>query len=328
MEKHFIVKTLENVLNGDYSPNDFISLSFLVVVSYWDLDENNFQTEKHKILFKERLEQKLLNLSKLNILDKDIYRSLTKFAKKVQFSRQLQLKYQTFDSSALYFHLSDKIPLNQEIFENWMNDNPNPKKLVEKIICDISSKSGYFQNDELDIFKKRIDDVARFLEFEAGVCTAVCFVGGKIYVTMNKCKEKLYHEFKKQCEEMFNFLKLLALNKYSKDDEKNESIIIIYKCYANSCGSESKITEKQKLLVYYEELENNINALQDQNDLLFVKCKLFVKIKNFVKNINMQDSKNFWIDVLKIKNNEEINIQLISNKSNIHCEIFIYDYIK
>ncbi len=87
------------------------------------MDENNFQTDRHKILCKERLEQKLLNLSKLNILVKDIYRRVRKFASKVQFSCQLQLKYQTFDPILFYFHISDIIRLNQEIFEKWMNDN-------------------------------------------------------------------------------------------------------------------------------------------------------------------------------------------------------------
>jgi hypothetical protein len=327
VDKQFIVDTLVKVLNVDYNPNDLISLSFLIVVSFWNVDENNFQNGRQKLLFKERLNQKLLNINKLNVLDKDIYGSLRKFAIRVQFSRQLQLKYQTFDSNALYFHISDKIPLNQEIFENWMSNNPNPKILVEKVINDISDKSGYFQKNDLDIFKKRIDDVARFLEFEACACTAVCFAGGNIFIAMNKCNEKRYYNFKKHCKDMFYFLQRLVKCRLSNDEEKDESMIIIHQSYSNSCASE--IIDKRKLLKYYEDLENNQNAgMHDQNDLLFVKCKLFIKIKNFVKDLDMVDSENFWIDVLKLRNNEEINIIHISNKSNIHCEVFIYDYIK
>jgi hypothetical protein len=70
-------------------------------------------------------------------------------------------------------------------------------------------------------------------------------------------------------------------------------MIIIYKSNRNSCRSETEITDKQKLLVYYKKLEKSINAFQNQIDLLIVTCKLFVKITIFVKDLNMQDSKNF-----------------------------------
>jgi hypothetical protein len=152
----------------------------------------------------------------------------------------------------LYFHISYKIPLNQDIFENWMSNNPNPKILVEKVINDISDKSGYFQKNDLDIFKKGIDDVARFLQFEACACTAVCFAGGNIFITMNKCNEKRYYNFKKQCKDKFYFLQRLVKRRLSNDEEKDESMIIIHQSYSNSCTSE--IIDKRKLLKYYEDL--------------------------------------------------------------------------
>jgi hypothetical protein len=183
-------------------------------------------------LFLKKLSQKLNNLGELSNLDKDFFRSLKKFSLKIQFNTRLQSIYDNYDPNSSFFHIQKKIPLSIEVFETWMNKNPSPKVLVEKIISDISSCSGNIQNKNVEIYNKNMDEIARFLEFESGVSTAVCFSKGEIFIALNKCSEK-FPLFKEMCYDFFKFLKLYAENPFLKD-EKELTISFILQSYRNS----------------------------------------------------------------------------------------------
>ena len=60
--------------------------------------------------------------------------------------------------------------------------------------------------------------------------------------------------------------------------------------------------DKEKLNKYYNNLNTNINLDQNEDDLLFVKCKLFLRIKEFAKNI--ENSEIVWTNSLKIHKNK------------------------
>ena len=49
-------------------------------------------------------------------------------------------KLRDFDICADYFHMGEKIPFKEELFETQMNNNQNTKVLEEKIFSDICTR--------------------------------------------------------------------------------------------------------------------------------------------------------------------------------------------
>jgi hypothetical protein len=323
-DKKVIIQLLEDVLDTKLSANDFISLSIFIIIGHNKITICDFSTEQYKNLFKEKLEQILENLSQLSVLDKDIYYSLKMLKSEISFSRTLETKYKNFDPNSSYFHIEDQIPLKESTFEIWLNNNTNPKVLVEKIFFDICSKSGHFENNNVDIFKKRLDDLARFLEYDYGVCAAIALASEKIYVSLNKNK-KNFDKFKQLCDELFDFFKLLLENCLSTQNEKDDSLKYIYISYMNNIKVTEKANDAQRMNSFYDKLQQNIDLQVDKEDLLVVKCKLFIRFKNFVKNLYKNDPNNIFIKCLKINSNEKVDIQYVPNAKEIHCEIAIYD---
>ncbi len=63
----------------------------------------------------------------MSVLDKNIYYSLRKLEKKFKYSSELEMMYKNFDLTAKHFHIEDRLSLTRDIFENWMENNLNPK---------------------------------------------------------------------------------------------------------------------------------------------------------------------------------------------------------
>jgi hypothetical protein len=66
-----------------------------------------------------------------------------------------------YNPDASYHHIENKIPLDEDVFTEWMNKNANPKVLIEKIFYDICSETGHFENNVMYITKKMI---GRYIE--------------------------------------------------------------------------------------------------------------------------------------------------------------------
>jgi hypothetical protein len=70
-------------------------------------------------------------------------------------------------------HLPIKDKLTEEDFNKWLNENPNSRVLMRKIFTDICQETGNIENENVDDLKKRLDDLARFLENDSCMCVAI-----------------------------------------------------------------------------------------------------------------------------------------------------------
>ena len=120
-----------------------------------------------------------------------------------------------------------------------------------------------------------MDEIARFLEFDSGVSTAVCFSKGEIYIALNKCSEK-FPLFKEMCYDFFKFLKFYTENPFLKD-EKELTFSFILQSYRYSRSP--SVEDEKKLKHFYE--QKNINSILNlNNDVLLIRCELLLRIKN------------------------------------------------
>ena len=88
-----------------------------------------------------------------------------------------------------------------------------------------------------------------------------------------------------------------------------------------------KLRTNQKMISeeeFYEDFHRNKNLSVNNDDLLFVKCKLFLRFKYFIKNINMNDSSNFPL----LNCFKKIDIRHVPNFAKIYCEITMHDSMK
>ena len=109
--------------------------------------------------------------------------------------------------------------------------------IIEKIFYDLCSETGDFENNVMDITKKRLDDISRFLEYDAAVCTAIFLKEETIYICVNK-RKRGFNNFEKLCNDVFSFFKMLIARSITEQNEKVESLRYIYANYKNN----SKIT--------------------------------------------------------------------------------------
>ncbi len=320
IDKRQIIDCLTKVMNLKFLENDFIPYSFLITVSHYELNATDFDID-FRNLFNEKLNEILSFISKLDVLDKDLYNALAKL--KILLSEEVNIKFKAFDPRASYFHIENKIPLSEDIFKSWMKNNVNPRVLVAKIFDDLCSKTGQIENKNNYTFKKRLDDLSRFLEYDSAVCTAIFLKSGTIYIANNK-KTNRFYKFEELCRNIFYFFKKLIERRISEQHEKTDSLFYIYSSYKNNNKITEKTDDDKQLNIFYDQLQIDINKTVDENNLLLVKCKLFMRFKNCLKFMSMNDLSNPLIGCLK---NEYIDIQHVPNDNKNHCEVAICDFL-
>jgi hypothetical protein len=311
-----VIRILKDILCVNFEINDFYSLSFLIVASHYKLTDKNFSTDGEK--FNKMFESILENVYKLEHFCNDIIKSL-KILQETPYSKFLK---HTLNNENDVQHLPIKDKLTEEDFNKWLNENPNSRVLMRKIFTDICQETGNIENENVDDLKKRLDDLARFLENDSCMCVAIFLHSGIVYIAVNK--KRNFTDFKQLCDQLFQFFKNLKKGIIDDINEKECSINYIKKAYENNSKTSDSKNTNSLIKNYYEEFNTNLNSFVGEDSLpdkeIRIKCKLFVRFKNFLKSVS---SSNELVDCLK-----DIKIEYLPNKENLHCELVIYEHIR
>ena len=104
----------------------------MVIVSHNELNDTHFN-DNYKQLFNEQLQTELLNIENLSKWDEDVYYAIKKLKISFSLSNNLHVKFINPATTANYYRIQDKIPMNEDVFNILKNNNVNPKVLVNKI---------------------------------------------------------------------------------------------------------------------------------------------------------------------------------------------------